>query len=158
VGLLADHKPAVREKRSRRPRAPDLVEMTLKLLPSLDSLDVRMRLPLVDLSLPALRAMSPRQYEQFLTVLTLWPRTIGWGYLSGRFTASCCGTSDRSSKTAAQAAYYGLQKLGEQMSVLLSTLAADNRGGDAAAAFNAGRKLSGVAVRLLPADEWDWSR
>ena len=44
---------------------PDVYELTLKLLPSVDQLDVRAYLPLVDMTLPALRALSPSQYQAF---------------------------------------------------------------------------------------------
>ncbi len=158
LGLLTDRKPAVREKQIaalQQFATPDLVELTLKLLPWLDGLDVRARLPLVDMSLPALRAMSPAQYQQFLKCfkeLVAADNRLGlfeWTlyrillrHLRPQFEKSA----------APRPAYYGLQKLGDQCSVLLSTLAhADNRGGDAAGAFAKGaEKLSGVAVRLLP--------
>lgn len=161
LGLLTDRKPAVREKQIsalRELATPDLVQLTLKLLPALDSLDVRMRLPLVDLSLPALRAMSPSQYEQFLKcfkALVAADNRLGlfeWTL----YRILLRHLRPQFEKTAApRATYYGLQKLGEPCSVLLSTLAhADNRGGDAAGAFNAGaEKLPGVPVRMLPADQ-----
>ena len=38
---------------------------TLKLLPLLEPLDARVRLPLVDIALPALRALTRAQYQQF---------------------------------------------------------------------------------------------
>ena len=40
---------------------------TLRLLPEIESLDARFRLPLIDMALPALRALSPSQYQAFET-------------------------------------------------------------------------------------------
>ena len=159
--LLSDRNAAIREKQLARLRelAPaDVFELTLKLLPAVDSLDVRARLPLVDLSLPALRAISPRQYEEFLHCfkelvkaddrLGLFEWTL--------YRVLLRHLRPQFERTAApRPAYYGLQRMGPQCSVLLSTLAhADNRRQDAPAAVARGAaKLSGVAVRLLPPEE-----
>jgi Zn-dependent protease with chaperone function len=159
-GLLTDRKPAVRDAQIaalRELARPDVVELTLKLLPWLDGLDVRARLPLVDLSLPALRAMSPGQYDQFLAC---FKRLVAADNRLGLFEWTLYRILLRHlrpqfDRTAApKAAYYGLQKLGAECSVLLSTLAhADNRGGDAGSAFAKGaEKLPGVVVQLLPPD------
>jgi Zn-dependent protease with chaperone function len=43
----------------------DVARLTHKLIPYVDQLDVRTRLPLIDVALPALRAMSPSQYQSF---------------------------------------------------------------------------------------------
>ncbi len=45
---------------------PDVAALVKKLLPAIDQLDARVRLPLVDVALPALAAMSPTQYQQFI--------------------------------------------------------------------------------------------
>jgi uncharacterized tellurite resistance protein B-like protein len=159
--LLTDRNAAIREKQIARLRelAPgDVFELTLKLQPAIDSLDVRARLPLVDLSLPALRAISKRQYEEFLNCfkelvkaddrLGLFEWTL--------YRVLLRHLRPQFERTAApRAAYYGLQRMGPQCSVLLSTLAhADNRSQDAPAALARGAaKLPGVAVRLLPPEE-----
>src|SRR5690606_28955844 len=68
-GLLVDRRPKIREKQLAaldRLAAPDVAALTKKLLPYLDVLDVRARLPLVDLATSSLRAMSPSQYKDFL--------------------------------------------------------------------------------------------
>jgi hypothetical protein len=160
-GLLTDRKPAVRDLQLAKLReiAPaDLVDLTMKLLPWIDALDVRARLPLVDLTLPALRAMSPSQYEQFLKCfkdLVAADNRLGlfeWTL----YRVLLRHLRPQFERTAApRAAYYGLQKLGPQCSVLLSTLAhVDNRRGDAPAAFAKGaERLPDVRVQLLPADE-----
>jgi Zn-dependent protease with chaperone function len=161
LGLLADRKPEVRDRQlaALAELAPrDLVELTLKLLPWLDALDVRARLPLVDLSLPALRAMSHRQYEQFLACFKAF---VAADNRLGLFEWTLYRVLLRHlrpqfEKTAApKPAYNNFQRLGTQCSVLLSTLAyADNRRADAPAAFDAGaERLPGVALRLLPPEE-----
>jgi Zn-dependent protease with chaperone function len=43
----------------------DVARLTQKLIPYVDQLDVRTRLPLIDVALPALRSMSPSQYQTF---------------------------------------------------------------------------------------------
>ncbi len=43
----------------------DVARLTHKLIPYVDQLDVRTRLPLIDVALPALRSMSPSQYQTF---------------------------------------------------------------------------------------------
>jgi Zn-dependent protease with chaperone function len=160
LGLLTDRKPAVRDQQlaTLQQLAPaDLVNAVLKLLPALDALDVRARLPLVDLSLPALRAMSPSQYQQFLACFKAF---VAADNRLGLFEWTLYRVllrhlTPQFEKTAPpRAAYYGLQKLGEPCSVLLSTLAhADNRGGDARAAFSKGaERLQGISLELLPAD------
>ena len=47
--------------------APDrgAFEETQRLMPLADQLDVRARLPLIDISLPALHALTPAQYDEF---------------------------------------------------------------------------------------------
>ena len=103
LGLLTDRKPAVREQQLAKLRelAPaDLVELTLKLLPWLDALDVRARLPLVDLVVAGAAgdvAVAVRAVPARASRSSSRP-TIGWGCSSGRCTASCCGTCGRSSR------------------------------------------------------------
>jgi len=47
----------------------DLVALVEQLMPTIDRLDPRVRLPLVDMSLAALAAMSQSQYNQFIEAL-----------------------------------------------------------------------------------------
>lgn len=70
-GLLLDQDRATRQKQYDELRAvadPEPVTLMLELLPQLDQLDKRARLPLIDLAMPALAAMSEPQYRRFLTV------------------------------------------------------------------------------------------
>ncbi|MAT73096.1 MAG: hypothetical protein CMJ58_26730 [Planctomycetaceae bacterium] len=159
-GLLIDSDPAVREQQLAelaRRAAPDVYELTLKLLPYLDLLDVRTRLPLVDMSLPALRAMSPSQYRTFndcFRELVRADNRLGlFEWMLYRVLTR--HLRPQFEKTAApRVAYYGLQRLARECSVLLSTLAyADNRREEAPAAVARGaQRLGGIGVELLPAE------
>lgn len=160
-GLLTDKKPAVRERQLARlavHTTPDVYELTLKLLPALDALDVRARLPLVDLALPSLRAMSRPQYDAFLKC---FEELVQADNRLGLFEWTLYRILLRHlrpqyEKTAqTRPTFYGLQRMGRECSVLLSTLAhADNRGAEAPAALARGAdKLRDVPVQLLDPSE-----
>lgn len=131
----------------------NVFELTLRLMPAVNQLDVRARLPLVDMTLPALRALSPSQYEEFnkcFVYLVQADQRLGlfeWTlhqillrHLRPQFEKV----------RPPQVRYYGLQQLGSQVSILLSTLAYASQHDDDAA-FQAGVKyLSEVPVELLP--------
>jgi uncharacterized tellurite resistance protein B-like protein len=159
-GLLLDRKSEVRERQLARLEqlaTADMPVLTQKLLPYLDMLDVRARLPLVDLALPSLRAMSPTQYQQFMTCFN---ELVAADNRLGLFEWTLYRIVLRHlrpqfEKTAApRATFYGLQRMGPQCSVLLSTLAyADNRR-EAPAAFARGAaKLPGVTLSLLTPEQ-----
>jgi hypothetical protein len=66
--LLIDHDPEARSLQLEalpKIAEADVWQLALKLHPQLDRLDTRARLPLVDLALPALRELSPSQFERF---------------------------------------------------------------------------------------------
>jgi uncharacterized tellurite resistance protein B-like protein len=160
-GLLADKNPEIRTKQLKRLRElakPDIVDLTSKLLPYIDLLDVRARLPLVDMAMPSLRAMSPSQYQEFLTC---FKELVAADHRLGLFEWTLYRVllrhlTPQFEKTAApRVAYYGLQQMGPQCSLLLSTLAyADNRDAAAPAALARGaEKLPEVTVNLLPPEE-----
>jgi len=44
---------------------PDVFALTHKLLPEMDELDIRFRLPLIDIAIPALKQLSVNQYKSF---------------------------------------------------------------------------------------------
>jgi len=134
---------------------PDIVALTNQLAPTVSRLDVRVRLPLVDMSLPALRAMAQSQYLEFSTAfqkLVAADQRLGlfeWTlhrillrHLSPQFHQAA----------APRIAYYGLQRLAQPCSVLLSTLAyAGNDLAEARTAFTeASRHLPNVKIELLP--------
>jgi Zn-dependent protease with chaperone function/uncharacterized tellurite resistance protein B-like protein len=159
--LLIDRDPKVRRHQWERLEAlasADVVKLTDQLLPEVDALADRVRLPLVDLTLPALRAMSPSQYQQFshcFQELVLADERIAlfeWTlhrillrHLRPQFEK----------QADSRPSYYGLQKLARECSVLLSTLAhADNRRAEAPTAVaRAADQLPGINVRLLEPSE-----
>jgi Zn-dependent protease with chaperone function len=49
----------------RQRLAPSILEQTTDLLPELQTLDPRLKLPVIDLALPALRHLAPADYPQF---------------------------------------------------------------------------------------------
>jgi Zn-dependent protease with chaperone function len=66
--LLVDREPALRRQQLERLRdaaGEPMHDLTLQLLPQVDALDRSVRLPLIDLAVPALRRMSPTRYAQF---------------------------------------------------------------------------------------------
>lgn len=43
----------------------DVYALTLRLMPQTDDLDIRFRLPIIDIAIPALKQLSPKQYKAF---------------------------------------------------------------------------------------------
>jgi hypothetical protein len=70
--LLLDRRPELRRAQLEALAAtpdPDVYRETRRIVPLVETLDVRARLPLVDLALPALRALTAEQHEVFRTNL-----------------------------------------------------------------------------------------
>jgi Zn-dependent protease with chaperone function len=137
---------------------PGISDETRRLLRDVEALDSRVRLPLVDLALPALRRLSPRQYAAFKTNVQAlveadekidlfeWTlQRILLAHLRPHFE-----------KTASRAkASRSLSDLAAECSVVLSVLARFGSPGAEAVqeAFDQGAaKLPGLAVQLLPAE------
>ncbi|MEX0643629.1 MAG: M48 family metallopeptidase [Pirellulales bacterium] len=155
---LLDRNPEIRMAQLRaldQLAEPHVFEFTRQLIPSVDQLDVRARLPLVDMTMPALRSMSRPQYQDFTKCfislveadqrLGLFEWTLHQvllRHLKPQFEA----TRPRMTR------YYGLQQLGAPCSVLLSALAHASQSDDQKA-FDAGvRHLPEVPLELLPPD------
>ena len=67
-GLLLDKERTVRQKQYDQLRElaeGDVVRLMLKLLPEIDEIEPRLRLPLIDMALPSLAALSKSQYKKF---------------------------------------------------------------------------------------------
>ncbi len=134
---------------------PDVYELTLKLLPSVDQLDVRAYLPLVDMTLPALRALSPSQYQAFTQCFI---KLVQADKRLGLFEWTLHQILLRHLRPQfervrpPQIVYYGLQQLGGQCSVLLSTLARASQCDDKFAYESGARLLPEVPLEFLPAD------
>lgn len=154
---LLDRDADVRAKQLRmleRSAEPDVFELTLQFVTPITQLDVRARLPLVDMTLPALRAMSPTQYQKFMQSFDALVRAdekIGlfeWcldkillRHLQPQFEGV----------RIKPVAYYGLQQLGHACSCLLSVLARASQQDDEAAFAAGAQQLPEVNLRLLPA-------
>jgi Zn-dependent protease with chaperone function len=132
---------------------PPVFELTLKLVPAVNQLDVRAYLPLVDMTLPALRALSPSQYQEFSKCFV---QLVQADERLGLFEWTLHQILLRHLRPQFEPVrdhpirYYGLQQLGPQISLLLSTLAYASQHDDEVA-FQAGVKhLRDVPVKLLP--------
>ncbi|QDU87175.1 hypothetical protein Pla175_05310 [Pirellulimonas nuda] len=160
-GLLLDRDPAVRKAQlaglAQGAEAP-VRELMHKLLPAIDAVDHRARLPLVDMTLPALKSLSTPQYVGFgncLRLLVEADQRLGlFEWTLGQVLSR--HLRPQYEKVRAPAVqYYGLQKLGAQVAQVLSTLA--YVGGDdtqASAAFSdASCHFPELDVRLLPRDQ-----
>lgn len=131
-------------------------ELTRKLLPWVDQLDERAYLPLVDMTLPALRALSPPQYQQFSQCFV---KLVEADKRLGLFEWTLHQVLLRHLRPQfervrpPQTRYYGLQRLGGPVSVLLSTLARASQSDTEAAFRNGAQLLPDVPIQLLPAEE-----
>ena len=123
----------------------DIVLLVMKLIPAVDSLDARARLPLIDMSLPALKAMCAQQYAEFkhcfvelveadnqLDLFEWMLSQVVMRHLKGQYEVV------RSPRVN----YFALQQLGKECSVLLSTVAiAGNGEAEAKSAFQRGQAI-----------------
>ena len=159
--LLLDRDSEIRRRQIRKLNectTPDIVELTSKLSPLVDDLDARVRLPLVDMALPALRAMVQSQYVEFSKAFQEMVKADSRLSLFEWMLHQVLLRNLRPQfeKTATPPiAYYGLQRLAEPCAVLLSSLAyAGNTQTESKIAFAAAAKhIPEVAVHLLPADQ-----
>jgi len=135
----------------------DIVELTVKLAPAIERLDTRARLPLVDMSLPALRSMTKPQYVEFSTAFQDLVRADN---RLGLFEWTLHKILLRHLRpqyekvAAPRITYYGLQRLSEPCSVLLSTLAytSGNNTKAAQAVTDAASHLPKVELKFLPVE------
>ena len=155
-GLLLDDNPQVRQAQWAaldRYAAADVVKLTRKLSPQIDSVDARSRLPLLDMAMPSLRAMTASQYNAFATAFQELVKAdnrialFEWmlyrvllRHLEPQFGRV------RRPRTV----YYRLQRLSRECSILLSALAHCSPSPETAFARGA-QLLPGVSVSLLEA-------
>ncbi len=156
--LLLDEKPDPRQQQMRvlqQFASADLVSLTVKLLPEIDRLDVRVRLPLIDLTLPALRSISPRQYQEFIKcfegLVAADHRIDLFEWVLSQVLRRHLRPQFAKVKSP-PTHFYGLQRLGQPLSVLISAVARiGSRPGVAERAFAAAnRQLPEVHLTLLP--------
>ncbi|TWT46484.1 M48 family metallopeptidase [Botrimarina hoheduenensis] len=155
--LLLDRDPVVRKDQSgllAEMADPRVVGVVRRLAPECAELDARLRLPLIDLLLPALAALSPPQYQRFTRVvraLVAADNRIGlfeWT-LSQILLRHLRPKFER--VRSPRLRWNSLAELGPAVSMVLATLAHASRAEDAFAA--GGAKLGGVPLRLPPRTE-----
>lgn len=156
--LLLDRNAEVRQRQFQvltETATADVVKLTHELAPLVDELDVRVRLPLVDLALPALRAMSPPQYQRFHKCFIELVRADNQLELFEWVLSQVVLWRLRpqfESVRPPRVDYHGLQRLAGACSALLSTLAyAGNDDQRATAAFaEATSHLPELGLQLQP--------
>lgn len=128
--LLLDREPTIRQKQFEtlaKYATPDVVKLVHQLQSSVDALDVRVRLPVVDLSLPALRSMCSAQYAEFRKCFLELAKAdqqidlFEW-MLSQVLMRHLAPQFEKIRPPRIQ--YYGLQQLAGECSKLLSIIAA----------------------------------
>jgi len=127
--LLLDKQKAVRDHQLEALRAaadPGVLQAAAKLYPHISKLDARYRLPLVDMSLGALRSMSETQFEQFIQVvhaLTAADEQLDlFEWTLGRVIERHLEPQFRGQRNWL-IRFYAINRLGEPISKLLSTIA-----------------------------------
>ncbi len=159
--LLLDKNGSVRKKQFEalaKNIRPDVVQLTQAVSKIVDELDTRTRLPLVDMALPALRAMTKPQYREFSLAFRELVRAddrvalFEWTlhrvllrHLRPQFETA----------SPPRIRYYALTRLGEECSILLSTLAYTGNSPDnaVAALAEAAQHLPKVRIELLPQEK-----
>jgi hypothetical protein len=135
---------------------PSVYQLTRKLIPWVDELDVRAYLPLVDMTLPALRALSPSQYQEFTQCFV---KLVQADQRLGLFEWTLHQILLRHLRPQfervrpPQIVYHGLQQLGGPCSVLLSTLARASQSDDMYAFQSGAKLLPEVPLQFLPNDQ-----
>ena len=159
--LLLDRQVDVREAQMRALEelaSHDVVELTNQLSPAVSQLDAHMRLPLIDMSLPALRAMAKSQYvdfsRAFLKLVEADNRLGLFEWTLHRILLRHLRPQFEKSAPP-RIAFYSLKRLGQPCSVLLSTLAYAGHTVDAArtAMAEAAVHVPEVSLELLPSGE-----
>ncbi|MCP3978620.1 MAG: M48 family metallopeptidase [bacterium] len=142
---------------------PGVATLTRELLPLVEELDARARLPLVDLAIPALRELSPAQYTVFRDNVTALVQAddridlFEW-VLQRVLLHHLDPQFDAVAPTRVQ--YYALKQLGGPVGTFLSALAWAGNEGEAQAgqAFDAGSGCLEIAeMHLLDKDNADLS-
>ena len=105
---------------------PDVVKLTHQVIPLVDAIDVRARLPIVDMALPALRSMTSSQYQEFiqafLELVKADDRLALFEWTLHRVLLRHLRPQFESARPP-RVKYYALGRLGGPCSVLLSALA-----------------------------------
>ncbi len=168
LALLLDRKDdSCREKQLNSiQQSPErgLYEAVQSILPLIDKLGGKYRLPLIDLSLPALRSMSPRQYDSFSALLQKLieadNRIDLFEWSLQRILKTRLALHYQTEKRRKAIQYYGLQRLQNECTIVLSILAhvgAKGNKEEAARAFAVGAQvLSASSMALMKREDISW--
>ncbi len=130
----------------------NVFELTLQLVKPVNQLDIRAALPLVDMALPALRALSPSQYNDFskcfLQLVEADQRINLFEWTLHHILLRHLRPQFEPVRPQ-QIVYYGLQQLGRQCSLLLSAIARVSQHDDEAAFAAGARQIPETNVQLL---------
>lgn len=163
--LLLDQDPAIRSRQLRRLDegvSGDIRQVVDELIPKVDETPSRVWVPLVDLSLPALRHMTPDRHDRFRTVARELAEADGqtdlFELVLGRILLRHLDRHFHPDPSSDRPRYRSLRRVDGACSVLLSALA--HYGHDstdlARQAFEAGLReleLSGAHIEFRP--EWE---
>jgi Zn-dependent protease with chaperone function len=154
--LLLDKKSDMRQQQwesLQQHASPDVLKLTHHLLPQIDQLDARYRLPLVEISLPALRSISRSQYDQFHNCFTRLIQADSkidlFEWMLSQVVMRHL-TEEFEPKLKPRTRYYGLQHLRHECSILLSLVSSAGNSEEVMhQAFDAGRrKLTEVHLTM----------
>lgn len=156
--LLLDARADLRTEqldRLARQAERSIVEETARLVPAVDSLAPELRLPLAELTLPALAGLSPPQYARFrknLDTLMLADRRIDLSEYALR-TMMLSHLGRQFEPRRARTRYEKMSAIREPAALLLSVLARRGHTDEATArrAFAAGLAHLGVSADMRPA-------
>lgn len=136
--LLLDRKPDVRARQLQilaTHAKPDVVALVQKLQSTVDQLDVRTRLPIVDMALPSLRAMCQSQFDEFRNCFVQLAKAdemidlFEWT-LAQVLMRHLLPQFEQVRPT--RISYYNLKQLGPQCATLLSVVASAGNADDVA--------------------------
>ncbi|MEM9644816.1 MAG: M48 family metallopeptidase [Planctomycetota bacterium] len=161
--LLLDEDVSVRQSQIRQLSElvdPRLVALVVRLSPATDALSDQFRLPLVDLTLPALAAMSKPQYDDFVRSFDVLIKADAKISLFEWTLAQVLKRNLRphfESVGRQVVTHYGLQRLGNELSVLFSTLAriGNTEGQEIARAFQCAASAMTVELSFLSPEDCD---
>jgi hypothetical protein len=159
LALLTDRDPAIKEKQLSRIEESLLSKETREMVSVLENAPREVRLPLLDLSIPALRRLSPSQYGELMTLVDHFIRADNqidlFEYTLTHILKRHLEPSFKRTKPT-PINFYALATLGRECSVLLSAMARAGQRDDAEAeqAFEAGAsELEGVTLRFVPGQQ-----
>ncbi len=157
-GLLLDERDAIRTSQlaSLQQHEPELADTALSLHTLTQELDVRCRLPLIEMTMPALKEMSASQFDTFRAQLITLAKadqvisTFEWAL--ARLLMHDLGPAFNHARPKAPR-YKSLKTLHEECQIVLSFLAcrdADANSPEAESAYAAGARSLGIVRPFMP--------